>query len=340
MSLKYLLKEAKYYKKVDGSLKRIFLKCLFAKTPLKKTVNSRLYSLIYSKMIGKKSSIIGPSILSIENTNICNAKCIMCPHSIMKRKQKVMKQKDFEKIVNKVMKEEKIKFVTITGFGEPLIDRGIGKKIEFVNKKYPDAKIIIFTNASLLTKELSEKLLKLKVFKINFSINSIKSEYKKIMGLDYDKTISNIDYFIKKKKDLKKDYPLVNVSLMVLNDNKRNIDEFLKQWQDKADSVMTYLPSDWAGALDHAIIKTQFKDKRWPCMALWKNITVDVEGRVIVCCRDYESISSLGNLLKEDYNKIKSRIKALQERHLKGDYDYSVCAKCDNSFDSSLDWWE
>jgi radical SAM protein with 4Fe4S-binding SPASM domain len=103
---------------------------------------------------------------------------------------------------------------------------------------------------------------------------------------------------------------------------------------------MAYLPSDWAGALDSGIVKTPFKNKRWPCMTLWKYVTVDVQGNVIVCCRDYESSSRLGNILKEDYRKITQKIKALQKRHLKGDYNYSVCAKCNNSFDSSLDWWE
>ena len=339
MNLKYLIKEAKYYKKVDGSIKRIFRKFLFAKTPLKKFVNSGMYNKIYSKRIDKK---IGtrPYILSIENTNICNARCIMCPHTKMKRKQKVMNQKDFEEIVNKVMEKENIKFITITGFGEPLADKNLDKKIEFINKKYPKVKIIIFTNASLLTPKLIDRLLKLNIFKINFSVNGTRKNYKRFMGLVYDDTIKKINLFLKSKGELKKEFPLINMSLMILDDNKEDVKEFINTWIEKADSVMTYLPSDWAGGIDHGVVKTPFKDKRWPCMALWRYVTVDVDGNVILCCRDYESEFKLGNLIKEDYEKAKNKIEEIKKRHLKMDFSMPICNRCDNSFDSSLDWWE
>lgn len=340
MDLKYLLNEAKYYKKVDGGIRRIGTKFLLVKTPLKKLVNSRIYNTFYSRRIKKSAKKIRPYILSIENTNKCNAKCIMCPHTKMKRKMLTMSQKNFEKIINKVMEKEKIRFVTITGFGEPLIDREIDKKIKFLNKNYPLVKVIIFTNASVLTKEMSDKLLKLDVFKINFSINGTESNYKRIMGLDYLNTSKNINYFLEKKKESKKEFPLINVSLMILDDNSDDIKAFVAHWQKRVDSVMTYLPSDWAGGIDHGIVKNPFRNKRWPCMALWKYLTIDVNGNVIVCCRDYESCSKIGNILKNKYEDVMERLETLKKRQLDGDYDYSICKNCDNSFDSSLDWWE
>ena len=318
MNLKYLIKEARYYKCVDGSLSRIFKKFLFAKTPLKKVVNTPLYNKIYSRRIKIKSKQIKPYILSIENTNICNARCIMCPHTKMKRKQKVMNEKSFEKIIDKILKyEENIKFVTITGFGEPLIDREIDKKIKFLNRNYSKKRVVIFTNASLLTKELAEKLLNLDIFKINFSINGTKEKYKKIMGLDYKKTIDNIEYFLRRRRELGMQFPLVNISLMILDDNKAEINKFNDYWEDKVDSVMAYYPSDWAGGinkLDTGIAKIPFKDKRWPCSTLWRFIAIDVSGNVVMCHRDYESRFKLGNVLKEPYQKIKEKINKLKQK--------------------------
>ena len=337
MNLKYLRKEAKYYKKVDGSLKRIVTKFLLAKTPLRRLVNSKLYNKIYKKKI-KRGINKRPYILSIENTNICNAKCIMCPHVKMKRKQRVMNQKDFEKIVNNVMAHEKPKFITITGFGEPLADKHLDGKIKWLNNKYPDLKIIIFTNASLLDKKLTEKLLKLKIFKLNFSINGTRKNYNRIMGLDYEDTMKKINYFLKRKKELKNKI-LMNASLMILDDNKKDIKQFIDYWMEKMDSVMAYLPSDWAGEVE-MVVKTPFKNKRWPCMTLWKFVTVDVDGNAIMCCRDYESKFKLGNLIKEDYNKIKDKINIIKKQHLKMNFSRPICKSCDNSFDSSLDWWE
>lgn len=342
MGIKYLAKEAKYYKHLDGGIKRIGKKFAFAKTPLKKWVNSSSYNKIYSKLVKKKILKEKPYILHIENTNICNARCVMCPHVKMKRTKGIMSQKEFEKIIDNTLPYLPIRYVTITGFGEPLIDKGIIAKIEYLNKKYPKIKINIYTNASTLTKDLTEKLLKLKILKINFSINGTKSSYKKIMGLDYDKTVKNIVYFLRKKKELKKKFPLTNVSAMLIKDNKKDMKAFKRFWMDKTDSVMIYLPSDWAGEVDLGIVdQTPFKFKRWPCAILWRWISVDVKGDVLMCCRDYESKVTFGNLLKKNIKQIRGsgKFKELLKKQANYDFNTPICNKCNNCFDSSLDWW-
>ena len=42
----------------------------------------------------------------IETTNFCNAKCIMCPHTSMKRSQKIMDDKTFNKIITQLETEK------------------------------------------------------------------------------------------------------------------------------------------------------------------------------------------------------------------------------------------
>ncbi|MEM3405618.1 MAG: radical SAM/SPASM domain-containing protein [Candidatus Pacearchaeota archaeon] len=342
MYLSYLVKEAKYYRNLGkGHLRRMLIKFLLAKTPLSFTVNSSFYNLFYNSLIKNKGKKLNPSILQIENTNICNARCIMCPHIYMKRKQKIMKQEQFVKICKNVLPYSKINLITLTGFGEPLIDKELDKKVKWINENYPSIDIDIYTNASLLNSEVTERLLKLRLHKINFSINGTEKTYKKIMGLEYERTKKNILNFLKRKKELKKIYPLTNISLMILKENKKEINKVIDFWEDKVDSVMAYTASDWAGQLKNKriIIKPSFKNKRWPCIALWKNITVDVEGNVIICCRDYESKVKFGNLLKDNYREIEKKIKIIRNKHLKNDFSIPLCNNCDNSFDSSLDWW-
>jgi radical SAM protein with 4Fe4S-binding SPASM domain len=343
MKLKYLLKEAKYYKRLGkGHLKRMVVKFSLAKTPLSKIVNTKVYNSAYYSSIKKKSNKIKPSVFQIETTSFCNARCTMCPHVYMKRKQKSMNQEDFIKICNNVLKYEKIELIVLSGFGEPFIDREILKKIKWLNENYPKLKIDLYTNASLLMPKLSDEILKLKIHKINFSINGTENSYKNIMALDYQKTKSNILYFIKKKKDLKLDYPLTNISLMIIKENKEEIDQIINFWLDKTDSVMAYLPSDWAGKLKSVsgVNQVPFKDKRWPCKVLWTNITVDVEGNVIMCCRDYESRIKFGNLLKKNINEIRDsrEFKSLLKNQLEMNFKTPICDGCNNSFDSSMDW--
>ncbi len=340
MKIKYLTKEARYYKKLK-SLKRMLIKFSLAKTPLSSIVNTKMYNMIYASRI-KDIMKRDANVLQIENTSFCNARCIMCPHVHMKRKAKTMNFNDFKKIVDNVLNNIEIKIVTITGFGEPFIDKGIIDKIEYVNKAYPKLGVDIYSNASLLTQELTNELLKkTKIHKINFSLNGTEKTYKRIMGLDYEKTKNNVLYFLEKRGEMKKKI-LVNISLMIMKENQKDIENFIEFWYDKADSVMVYAPSNWAGTHNiNYVTKSPFKKKRWACPPLWKNVTVDVDGNVIMCCRDYESKVKFGNLKKSNIKEIinSERFKDIKKRHLTGDFDMEICKNCDNSFDSSLDWW-
>lgn len=344
MNVKHLIKETRYYHKLEGGIKRIFTKFILAKTPLRKGVNSQIYNSIYRKKIKDNSKKIAPTLVQIENTNLCNAKCIMCPHISMKRKKKVMEQNDFEKIIKNVMRDyPSIKRITITGFGEPLLDKEIIDKIKFINNNFPKIEIDIYTNSSMLDKQLSDKLLKTKLHKINFSINGTERTYKKMMGLDYNKTVKNVLYFLKKRKESYKKRPLVNISLMIVKENERDVKKFQEFWLTKADSVMVYIPSNWAGERKiNYVSPIPFKKKRWACAVLWKCITIDAEGEVIMCCRDYESKIKFGNLLKQNAKEVfeGEKMNEIRKKQLKEDFSMPICNKCDNSFDSSLDWWK
>ncbi len=339
MEIGYLVKEARYYRKVTG-LSRAIKRFLLIQTPMKKIVNSLLYSWIYGREIRKKTKLDNPSILQIENTNFCNARCIMCPHVSMKRKQRTMTQEEFEKIIDNVLSSYKIKRIVMNGFGEPFVDKGAVEKIEYVNKKYPSVKVDMFTNGALLDKQTTDKLLKTKLDRITFSINGTKKNYHKIMQLNYDDTMKNVMYFLTENRRRRKRI-LTNISLMILDDNTKDIKKFIKFWSQFADSVRFYPPNDWAGGLKNIIYKTPFSiDKRWPCIYLWNNITVDVNGNLTMCCRDYESKVIFGNLLKQDIRDIRNSIKfkELQDNHLKHNFIDPVCNVCDIRFESSLDW--
>ncbi len=342
-NFKFLIREIKYYQRLEGSIKRIGIKFLLAKTFLKKWVNSSLYNFFYNKKIKKYTKKIKPIFLQIENTNLCNAKCIMCPHGSMKRKKEIMNQQDFEKILNKTMKDyPNIKTITITGIGEPMLDKGIIDKIKFVNKNYPNLHIDVYSNASAINKELINHLLETKLHKINFSINGTKKNYKKIMGLDYDVTEKNIFLFIKRKKELGKKYPLINISLMIMKENQEDVEEIQNLWLNNVDSIMIYSPTNWGGGkLNINSIVTNFKIKRWPCTDLWRYITINVTGDIVMCRRDYESKIKLGNLLKQGAKEIfeGDKINKLREKHLHRNFSIPLCNKCDIIFDSSLNWW-
>ncbi len=342
MGLKTALQEIKYYIKLEG-FSRPIKKFLLYKSPLSRLVNTSLYNRIYYRQIKKQSSRIKPKILQIETTNACNAKCIMCPHKIMKRKIRLMNMEEFRKVLDNVMKNYDIDRLTINGFGEPLTDKRIIEKIKYVNKKYPRLKVDIYTNAALLTKEKTGELLRTRLGRITFSINGTEKSYKKVMGLDYDNVRRNVLYFLKQKRLLKNPV-LANVSMMILQENRNHEKEHINFWRKYADSVRVYYTSDWAGALREnlGLQEIPYGRKQWPCSALWTHIVIHSNGEFVVCCRDYESRVQFGNLLKgNDIRELREskKFRGLQKQHLKFDFSSPICRNCDHAYDSSIEWW-
>jgi radical SAM protein with 4Fe4S-binding SPASM domain len=344
MNILNALQEMKYYWKLHG-FSRPFKKFLLYNTPLSKFVNTSFYGKIYLKKIKKQARILQPKILQIETTNACNAKCLMCPHKIMKREIKTMDLESFKKIFNNVMKNYggEIQRLTINGFGEPLLDRGIIDKIKYVNENYPKLKVDIYTNASLLTKEKADALLSTKLGRVTFSINGVEETYNEVMGLNYEKTKNNALYFLKQKKKLGKKF-LTNVSMMILKENESKSKDFINFWRRYTNSVRVYYPSDWAGSLKESLGKQKipYDRKQWPCSAPWTHIVIHSDGEFVVCCRDYESIFQFGNLLKGDDIKELRKSKKFQDllqKQLNFDFSSSVCKTCDHAYDSSVEWW-
>jgi radical SAM protein with 4Fe4S-binding SPASM domain len=343
MDLLNLLQEMRYYIKLEG-LSRPIKKFLLYQSPLSRFVNTSLYDKIYLKKIKKQVRLIQPKVLQIETTNACNARCLMCPHTLMKRKISTMSLENFKIILTNVLKNyPSIERLTINGFGEPLTDKGILEKIHYANQEYPKLKVDIYSNAGLLTKGRTDELLKTKIDRITFSINGLEEEYKEVMGLDYKVTKKNVLYFLKEKKRLNKKI-LVNISMMILKENENKSQAFISYWKGKADSVRTYYPSDWAGELKENVGKQKipYDRKQWPCSAIWTHIVIHSDGEFLKCCRDFESKEIFGNLIKgDDIKKLREskEFKKLQNKHLNFDFSSPICSTCDHAYDSSIEWW-
>lgn len=342
MKMTNFLQEMRYYTKLHG-FARPFKKYLLYSTPLSRIVNTPLYNKLYTKRILKKAKIVQPKILQIETTNACNAKCKMCPHIVMERKVHSMSFEDFKTILDNVMKHYPIERVTMSGLGEPFLDRGIIEKIKYVNQKYPKVKIDIYSNGSLLSKQRADELLTTKVSRITFSVNGSKDDYNEVMKLDYENTKNNVIYFLEQKRKLK--HPvLTNISMMLLKENEKSAKGFVEFWKGHTDSVRTYFAHTWTDTLKESLgdQSIPFGRKQWTCDALWTDIVVHSTGEVLMCCRDYDSAVVFGNLLKgDDIKKIREskRFKELQEKHLKNDFSSPLCENCDHSYDSSIEWW-
>lgn len=69
-----------------------------------------------------------PTVLMIENTNHCNAECVMCPRDTLSRKRGFMDFALFEKIIKEASSESHKPATHLHGFGEPMLDKLLPKR--------------------------------------------------------------------------------------------------------------------------------------------------------------------------------------------------------------------
>ena len=285
-----------------------------------------------------------PVNLVIELSSFCNARCLMCPNSTMKRTKSMMTKEVFEKIVSRI-KEEKLAVnkVFLSGLGEPLIDPQIILRIKtFKEMGLP---IKLYTNAHLLTSEISRQLIDLKVEEINISFNGATPEhYQKVMGLDFSEAKENIENLLKIKKEKQSDLPKVFISSILIGENKKDIKKHLENWSAKVDSVTVSLAHEWGGGVKiNSNSGFDSSGRTYPCRSLWHTMMIDSSGSFVICCRDFESNFVLGNILTHPFNQIKKSplLEQFRSCHLEFAKEKLplMCRQCNFPFQDGIEWF-
>lgn len=91
------------------------------------------------------------------------------------------------------------------------------------------------TNGTLLDEEMAEMLLDSQISFISIDCDGFSKEtYEKIrVGANRDVTYANIEYILKRKRQLKLDKPIIEVKIMEMNENKDEIKDIINYWREK-----------------------------------------------------------------------------------------------------------
>lgn len=311
-----------------------------------KIANSDLYCRLVKSRINsqKDKDKKGPFNLVIETSSICNAACLMCPYQSMVRSKKIMDDQVFDKITERLRKENiPINKVFLSGMGEPLADGKIIERIKALKKMGYLVKL--YTNASLLPKAVSEKLVRIGLNEVNISFNAAnKKQYLKVMGLNFNQVVKNIEDLAGAKKRLESDLPKIRISLIAIKDNEKDIDKFVGKWSGLVDSVTVSKPHEWGGKVK-IVSAHKFKklERTYPCRSLWHTVVIDSSGNFVVCCRDYESKFKLGNIKTDSFGDIfkSPTLKHFRKLHLefKKEKLPQICQGCNFPYQNGVEWF-
>jgi sulfatase maturation enzyme AslB (radical SAM superfamily) len=266
--------------------------------------------------------------LMIELSTVCNARCVFCPHPTMEREKRIMDEDLFELIVKRVL-EEKIKPTVIDLFheGEPLADRRLPERIKRLKALFPSSKVRIYSNFALASPEKIDELLDSGLDTILISLNAAtKESHREIMGLDFEKTVRNVEMLLEKRK-AKKSSLHVTLSFVICEQNRSEVNEFSRTWKRKVNRINFQRAIDWGGALP---VKGAYLDSHYPCMDLFERIVFLSNGDFGFCCTDPSGIVGTNVRDTPILSAFNSKIfEEMRKVHLEGDISQlQMCRNC------------
>jgi len=264
-----------------------------------------------------------PEIIQIEATNLCNARCVFCPRDRMERKQGVMDMALHQKIVDETAALG-IQHVRLHNYGESFIDRRLVEKIRYA-KSRGLGEVALISNGSLITEPVARAIVEAGLDAINISLDAAGKETfeRTRVGLDYDRVIENIEGLVRVRKELGATRPKLILSF-VRQENREAERAFIEKWSRVADKVHITNLHNWAGTLHTR------SDVRFPCYRPWLTFTVLWDGRVSLCCADFDAKVILGDLCSQTISEVwnSNAFRAVRRAHLDhGGPD--ICHACD-----------
>ena len=248
-----------------------------------------------------------PIHLEIETARGCNAKCVMCPLNYAEDELEIkngrMSEESFRKIIDKFLPYvSKIKFVTLLGIGEPLLDKNLCKKIKYL-KQHNFTNIAIATNADLLNEKWQLYLLESGIDTIICSVDGIdKNTHESIrLNTNFERVVKNIQSCIEKRN---RGYYKTRFLIRMIRQesNYQQWTEYVEYWENyinrtKRDDIIAFDVHTWGGTR----IKEKTVDYYIPCPLLSEKLFIGFNGDIHLCFSSgILKNTKIGNAITED----------------------------------------
>lgn len=268
--------------------------------------------------------------IDIELTNSCNLSCIFCPRDHTPP-QGFMTFKTLEKIIARVKKSNDYCEIYFCGFGEPLLHPQIEDFVRYFSEQH--ISLCITTNGTLLTPELSEKLIDAGLKSINWSISGLAETYEAIHRTKFASTKKNILDFIK----IAAGRCRMQINITVCDLNMEQQAQIVSAWQEAG--IENFYFSDFnnrGGSVDRGYyfinnnrfyteVQHIIQEHHLPsmCMIPFLGVCIGWNGNYYLCCADYEHKLPLGNVFANSIKEIDKIKKQLLAKNC------AICQKCD-----------
>ncbi len=267
-----------------------------------------------------------PLFIDIETTSACNLKCPFCATTY--RSKLIKKGFICFDLVKKIIDEGADNGLCGVKFnyrGEPLLHSEICKFVSYAKEKGL-IDVYFNTNAVLLDKDMSRRIIESGLDRISISIEGFTKEvYEKYrVGGSFQTVLSNIKNLQFEKNRLGVRYPRVRVQTVLVDEISRDKDSYQRFWSAIADEV---------AYLDFKEMKERKKgfEFPWACPQIWQRMQVWWDGTMVPCNHDDDAGLCLGNIkdttIKEAWNS--EFLHKIRDKHRNGlAYQIPSCDGC------------
>lgn len=275
-----------------------------------------------------------PRFVQFETGTACNADCLMCPHSRMKRKGTAKWS-----LLSKIIREAVPNVDAVCPFlmQEPFLDSRLVSVLANVKQNNLQCQTIVYTNMSYIPEKAMDQILKVDLLdELHISFYGPTEElYKKWQPpLKREDTIRNIKQFFLMRQQLKRSKPRISLHVLgvpeIIQASREGGYGDLVQYVDEVAAVQydTFhgdMP-DYGG--DQTVVMGKPAAPRVPCQRLWTGMNIHFNGNVVPCCIDYDDANVLGNASKDSLQDIWQNLDFEQFRRLHMDGRWNEIAMC------------
>jgi len=311
---------------------------------------------------GNKTGVLkGIVQAQFEVTNRCNLNCSICWRALRDNDppSKEMSFSAFKAAIDKMSQMFQLQELNTQGLGEPLLCRDILKILEYAKSK--GLSVWFVTNGSAINEEMAEKLVRLGIDKIRFSVDSADAGlYEKMkVGSKLDEIKENIKKVGKYKIKLHKDLPVISFNAVITKETFGSLDKLIEMASSLGAREITLIPlvdfkRGGATEENQVVFSDEKFIKHYSSMRIIAKekgvdlnlgvsletkdskychygIYVDVDGFLRPCCNTANF--SLGNIFNEDINSLSVRLIEFRS-WLDGKNIY--CRECNKIIDNNL----
>lgn len=286
-----------------------------------------------------------PFIINIDPTDKCNFQCKFCPtgdRDLMKNTSgRNFGNMDFmlyKKIIDDICEfDEKVKVIRLYKDGEPLLNKNFVDMVKYAKKSGCCDRVDTTTNASLLTPELSLKIIEAGLDRVNISIEGVNenqyndfSKYK----INFNALVENIKFFYEHRKQCEM---IVKINGDILTEDEKQ--KFYDIFGDIADGIFIESIMDcWP---TYELEKVEVNKTRGiygqdikevlVCPYVFYSFAVNSDGSYSLCFLDWSRKLILGHAnnlsVKDAWNS--DEMKNYQKMFLKGERkNHHICKDC------------